>query len=112
MSEIKHTPGPWVLMRHGVIHGGPVREYTNGKGQSQIALATGADFMELGEQQKNAQLMAASPDLLADLALAAATLRRYEELHRAKGTAESAEKAEVNANLAARFEATIAKATA
>lgn len=49
--------------------------------------------------------------LEADLKEAAATLRRYETLHRAKGTAESTEKAEVNAALATRFEATIAKAT-
>lgn len=55
--------------------------------------------------------MTAAPDLLADLREAAATLRRYEALHRAKGTADSTAKAEVNAELASRFEATIAKAT-
>lgn len=48
--------------------------------------------------------------LLADLQEAASTLRRYETLHRAKGTDESSAKADVNAGLAARFEATIAKA--
>lgn len=42
-----------------------------------------------------------------DLELAAQTLRRYEALHRAKGTPESAEKAEVNAALAKRFESTV-----
>lgn len=46
--------------------------------------------------------------LLVDLIEAAATLRRYEVLHRAKGNADSEAKAEVNAALAARFEATIA----
>jgi hypothetical protein len=51
----------------------------------------------------------ANEALLADLIEAAATLRRYETLHRAKGTDESAAKAEVNAALASRFEATIAK---
>lgn len=50
-------------------------------------------------------------DLLADLREAAATLRRYETLHRAKGTDDSTAKAEVNAALASRFEATIRKAT-
>lgn len=45
--------------------------------------------------------------LLADLQEAATTLRRYETLHRAKGTDESTAKAEVNAELAARFESTI-----
>jgi len=53
----------------------------------------------------------ANEALLADLREAAATLRGYEALHRAKGTNDSTAKAEVNAALAARFEATIAKAT-
>lgn len=48
--------------------------------------------------------------LLADLTDAAAQLRKYETLHRAKNTPDSLEKAEVNAALAARFEATIAAA--
>ena len=43
-----------------------------------------------------------------DLRLAAETLRRYEVLHRAKGTDESTAKAEVNAALATRFEETLA----
>lgn len=59
------------------------------------------------EQAMQARLDA----LLADLIDAAAQLRQYEALHRAKGTADSLAKAEVNANLAARFEQTIAKAT-
>lgn len=45
--------------------------------------------------------------LRSDLELAAQTLRRYEALHRAKGTAESLEKARVNMGLAAQFEATL-----
>ncbi len=55
-------------------------------------------------------LMQAAPDLLADLEIAAAQLRKYEILHRAKGTEESLAKADVNAKLAGRFEETIAKA--
>ena len=47
-----------------------------------------------------------------DLILAASTLRRYEQSHRAKGTEDSTAKAKVNADLATRFEATIRKATA
>lgn len=50
----------------------------------------------------------ANEALLADLIEAAATLRRYEALHRSKGTDESAAKAEANAALATRFEATVA----
>lgn len=57
-----------------------------------------------------AALRAKNVALTADLTVAAATLRRYETLHRAKGTADSTAKAEVNAELAARFEATIARA--
>lgn len=59
----------------------------------------------------NARLIAAAPELLADLTAAAAQLRKYETLHRAKNTEDSLRKAEVNAELAARFEQTIAKAT-
>lgn len=62
-------------------------------------------------RQHAIKLTAERDELLADLQEAAATLRRYETLHRAKGTAESTEKAEVNAGLASRFEQTIAKAT-
>ena len=46
--------------------------------------------------------------LAADLTQAAATLRRYERQHRAKGTAESSEKADVNDALATQFEETLA----
>lgn len=42
-----------------------------------------------------------------DLQEAARTLRRYEELHRAKNTPDSLAKAEANATLAARFERTL-----
>lgn len=42
-----------------------------------------------------------------DLEVAAQTLRRYEALHRAKGTPESEEKAEANRLLAERFELTL-----
>ncbi len=48
-------------------------------------------------------------ELVADLTLAAQTLRRYEKLHREKGTEDSLAKAEVNAKLATRFEATLSK---
>lgn len=61
-------------------------------------------------RQHTIRLTAERDELLADLQEAAATLRRYEQLHRVKGTAESMEKAEVNARLASRFEQTIANA--
>ena len=59
----------------------------------------------------DARLIEQAPTLLADLVDAAALLRRYEELHRAKGTEDSNKKADVNAAMASRFERTIAQAT-
>ncbi len=101
----KHTPAPWTVRE--VAH-------SNVPGQRAFAI----DFNEDQEQivdwvyeEADAKLIAQAPDLLADLITAAGTLRHYEALHRAKGTAESTEKAEVNARLASRFELTIAKAT-
>lgn len=64
-----------------------------------------------GVIQETCRLQSERDDLLADLREAATTLRRYEALHRAKNTKESTAKAEANAALAARFEATIFKAT-
>ena len=105
MTTKKHTPAPWT-----------VREVQGGAIPGQRAFAI--DFNEDQEQvvdwvyeEADAKLIAQAPDLLADLITAAETLRRYETLHRAKGTAESTEKAEMNAGLASRFERTIAKAT-
>lgn len=96
----KHTPGPWVV--------DPVLTYLVNRGEDGRRIA----YLAPKDQVGNANLIATAPELLADLREAAATLRRYEALHRAKGTAESTAKAEVNAELASRFEATIAKATA
>ena len=70
-----------------------------------------ADQEDDAKAKSLAHIFAASLDMLADLREAAATLRRYEALHRAKNTEDSLAKAEVNAALATRFEATIAKAT-
>lgn len=64
MSEMKHTPGPWTINRHGAIVGGDFTEYTNGRGQSQIAMATGAHNISDEERNANANLIAAAPDLL------------------------------------------------
>lgn len=105
MPEQKHTPAPWIARKAGG-QGWP--------GQRGWAI----DFNEDQEQvvdfvyeEADAKLIAQAPGLLADLIVAAGTLRHYEALHRAKGTADSLEKAEVNAGLASRFEQTIAKAT-
>ncbi|MBL1311242.1 MULTISPECIES: hypothetical protein [unclassified Pseudomonas] len=109
--ETKHTPGNWnaIQERHFWV-------VEDSEGQRLASLLESecvfTDGIEHDDAAANAKLMATAPDLLADLVVAAETLRRYEVLHRAKCTAESLEKAEVNAGLAHRFEQTIAKATA
>lgn len=118
----EHTPGPWAIphmatadvscncayILAGEYCGGIAEIYVdNGKSIKD----GGNDCPPISEAKANARLIAAAPELLSDLRLAAKTLRRYEVLHRAKGTADSDEKANVNASLATQFEATIAKAT-
>ena len=106
MSEQKHTPGPWIVTTELRQDDEIVCDMLNEQGY--VAIAKG---QQLGHWRDDAKLIATAPDLLADLIAAAVTLRHYEALHRAKGTAESLEKANVNAVLASRFEQTIAKAT-
>lgn len=120
MTDTKHTPGPWAAVAnwggvHVVTHRDDDDPATWSPEESGAIIASYiGDHTERrtsGNELANAKLIAAAPDLLADLREAVATLRRYEALHRAKGTDDSTAKAEVNAALAARFEATIAKAT-
>lgn len=107
----KHTPGPWAL-DHENDHVASPDYHSISAGCGYHTGPEDIGFSISGcISTADARLMTAAPDLLADLSEAAATLRRYEALHRAKGTAESTAKAEVNAELATRFEATIAKAT-
>lgn len=111
MSKPKFTPGPYLVNAEPGWYGLEARFFTvtNGEG---VIVAFCKDWMDGPEPEANAKLFSIAPDLLADLKLAAQTLRRYEQSHRAKGTEEGTAKAEVNAELATRFEATIAKATA
>lgn len=62
------------------------------------------------DSKGDADLFAAAPQLYADLQAAAAQLRKYEVLHTLKKTPDSLEKARVNAELAERFESTLAAA--
>lgn len=111
--EVKHTPGPWYALpgRHNIS----IRHKTGDSSLPMITVASvKGHFPECcpyGSSKANVLLILAAPDLLSDLRDAAAVLRRYESLHRAKGTTESEAKADANARLAARFETTIAKAT-
>lgn len=102
----KHTPGPWRV--------DPVNNCDVQTADGKLEIASSHPGILLGGENPkgdtpidNARLIAQAPTMLADLTVAAAQLRKYETLHRAKG---HLEKAEVNAALAARFEATIAAA--
>lgn len=115
MTNHKHTPGPWTV--HGVVQNtGSISICAGQLGIADVTNAVSVIDQVLGKppkaQMANAQLIAAAPNMLADLIEAAATLRRYEANHRAKCTDDSLKKADVNAELASRFEQTIAKATA
>jgi len=100
------TPGPWEVKKDDeqfrIRQKGTVKRIAGGTIERPVA--------EGFNYKLDAVLAASAPDLLNDLEVAAETLRRYEALHREKNTEESTEKAEVNAALASRFEATIAKA--
>lgn len=109
MPEIKHPPGPWQFL--GDPEDGECRVRQTASVRHGEGFYSEITICETISNKGNAKLIAVEPDLLADLREAAATLRRYEALHRAKGTDESTAKAEVNAALASRFEATIRKAT-
>lgn len=86
----KHTPGPWRAVDNGTY-------FEIRSGYQQLGDACASKFLDDGDNaQANATLMAAAPQLLGDLTDAAAQLRKLG--------------GEVNAALAARFEATIAAA--
>lgn len=102
----KHTPGPWEIEEECGSFS-LVNRYHQGDDWC-IAEVYGIEQgIPIEVARANAKLLLAAPQLLADLTDAAAQLRKYETLHRAKG---HLEKADVNAALAARFEATIAAA--
>lgn len=114
--EAKHTPGPWAVWPMGDIlaitcTGKDSPHPQEGMHIAHVSLPNEQHLQWVPTFKANARLIAAAPELLADLTAAAAQLRQYETLHRAKNTEDSLRKAEVNAELAARFEQTIAKAT-
>ncbi len=103
----KHTPGPWRVRpcvemdAIGVVEqGGRVVARTRG--------AYGPE--DSAENAANARLIAAAPDMAAELEAAAKQFRFYEQQHRAKGTADAAAKAEVNRTFAERIEALLSRA--
>lgn len=104
MTKNTHTPVPWTVREvQGNVPGNRAFAIDFNEDQEQVV-----DWVY---EEADAKLIAQAPGLLAGLITANATFRHNEALHRAKGTAESTEKAEVNASLASQFEQTIAKAT-
>lgn len=103
----KHTPGPWFVCKANPF---TVRAGDDIDGRHVAHIGPANYTPRFDVDIPNAFLIAAAPELLADLEAAAEILRRYEGYHRAKNTEESTAQAEVNAELAERFEATIAKA--
>lgn len=125
MTKHKHTPGPWEVLNETKVFTGLGADSGDGVkalpsdgwmiadcGDAMTFTEVGLVELSIDLRRANARLIAQAPNLLVDLVEAAAQLRKYETLHRAKGTADSLAKAEVNAELASRFEQTIAKATA
>lgn len=92
MSKQQHTPAPWradisPTETHGVFARFNIRT------EDRVSIACGQSQEHLGEagihEQEmlaNVRLITVAPDLLDDLEEAAATMRRYEALHRAKNT--------------------------
>lgn len=106
----KHTPGPYKAEQIPQWYGMEAR-FLDVTAAGGLIVAFIKDWGDAPDEARaNQALFAAAPSLLNDLVDAAAQLRTYETLHRAKNTEESTAKAEVNAALAARFEATIASA--
>ncbi|WP_150578563.1 ead/Ea22-like family protein [Pseudomonas fluorescens] len=70
MAELA-TPGPWEVANKrygGVIRGGPLQDFINGSAQSQIVMCCGAEWMEPGQLERNAEFIAAAnPAVVLDL---------------------------------------------
>lgn len=114
MSKNLFTPGPWKTdfkMHAQFEKNSHVHLLTDSEGFNIGLLSSWVDDpVTRAEASANARLIAAAPQLYADLEAAAAQLRKYEVLHTLKNTPDSLEKARVNAELAERFESTLAAA--
>lgn len=74
--EAKHTKGPWQFTEHGNI-AAPSRSFGSQGGIGQFVIATMQPAMTESEQEANALLIAASPELLEALHEAAFMARAW-----------------------------------
>lgn len=104
MSNTKHTPGPW-LREGNAVYTLNEREVNHLLVQVHVANGRTA-FAE--EQEANARLIAAAPDMLAELQTLRAVFIGYAVHHLKNG---SIEKGKTNSAHADRIDALIKKAT-
>ena len=104
MSEKKHTPGPWPIRKldKRIIVGEELIE-----GAYDIAEVY-ADDCDPDEAAANAALIAAAPDMLAELETLHQIFDDYATIHWSKG---HGDKADRNAAIAKRIDALIKKAS-
>lgn len=100
-----HTPGPWQYL--GDPEDGECRVRQTASVRKGRGFVSEVTICQEINTYGNARLIAQAPTMLVYLTEAAQVVRQYERLHRAQGEETIAD---VNAALAARFEATIAAA--
>lgn len=83
MNKPTHTPGPWTLKPNGVISGGKPIQLPNGEAVQQVAMAT---YLDDGDREANARLIAAAPELLEALRNAATLLNAIAPLMERQGS--------------------------
>lgn len=69
MSDIKHSPGPWIFGRNSTHSGGIATiHHCQGNDWVEIWTDTWCEFyLDEARQEANARLICAAPDLLAEL---------------------------------------------
>ena len=69
----KHTPGPWEIQEHGYIAG------NKGRGNGRIIARTLKNQLDDHDEEANARLIAAAPELLAYCTMLIQVLENLEE---------------------------------
>lgn len=109
MSDTEFTSGPWEYSEGA---DGEYRIYAPCFPGASRAVFDVADVWlpDRGDRAANGYLIAAGPEMFAALRMAAQTFRKYEKLHRDKGTPEGTTKANSNMIIAQVCERALAKA--